>query len=597
MLRSILILSAGLLTAASQIGIGVRLLRWLRVSPPKVWEIPVGFLVGLQATALAVELLASARVGTHAFAALWIGETIVGAILFAREAEIPHGRLWAAAPRACRALLAVAGAALAINLLIALAPSTKIDEIYYHMLLPQRIAAGGEVRFYLEPWDAAILPQMTYQIAATPLHALKLGDAMNVVSWTLGLLLVFFPVKLLSSERRLTLGGCLISAGIAVGMYSAVQFVTGGSHAETDLAIVLCTIASCRASRLSAECGPRAFAVMISLTALAAASGKISALPLAVALMFWGLYRGLAPHEARERLRSVSLAVVPWIVFYLPIVAWTYVHSGAPFGPIYSWYFPNSIYDSGTTKQFFESIRQVNHLPLREFLSAAIVQFSPLIWIAALAMLVSRQIERIDRIAMAILLALQCALVALRLPTQVRFLSGFQFGLAIVFAVQAQTNWARFTRRNAIAAVSIVFLAPWLLMQAYYARPFVAVTTGIEPRTRFLEQYVAFYDDFAKLDQLLPQKSTLLIRGFRAGSFYAPRNAFQDLEDLPLNRAAYSLGPDCSDHARFSIHGRTEEVALGAPVFVDSMAVIKTYRTPGKAPVHGLVCVQPVLDR
>ena len=53
-----------------------------------------------------------------------------------------------------------------INLAVALAPSSKIDEIHYHMLVPKRIAADGTMNFYRLPIEAAIVPQMQYQISS-----------------------------------------------------------------------------------------------------------------------------------------------------------------------------------------------------------------------------------------------------------------------------------------------------------------------------------------------------------------------------------------------------------------------------------------------
>ena len=74
---------------------------------------------------------------------------------------------------------------------VAIVPSSKIDELYYHMLLPARIVADHGLRFYRLPIESAILPHMTYQIFAAPLHALGFPDAPNVVSWLLSLMPVW----------------------------------------------------------------------------------------------------------------------------------------------------------------------------------------------------------------------------------------------------------------------------------------------------------------------------------------------------------------------------------------------------------------------
>ena len=79
--------------------------------------------------------------------------------------------------------------ALATNLLIAVAPSTKIDELYYHMLVPSRIVSDQTLVF-LEPWPAAILPDMVFKLQAPPSTALGYPDAPNVVSWAISATLV-----------------------------------------------------------------------------------------------------------------------------------------------------------------------------------------------------------------------------------------------------------------------------------------------------------------------------------------------------------------------------------------------------------------------
>src|SRR5690348_3892803 len=63
------------------------------------------------------------------------------------------------------------------NLAVALAPSSKIDEIYYHMIVPKRIATDGTMNFYRLPIEAAIVPQMQYQISLSPAYALGAPEA------------------------------------------------------------------------------------------------------------------------------------------------------------------------------------------------------------------------------------------------------------------------------------------------------------------------------------------------------------------------------------------------------------------------------------
>src|SRR5207253_6660696 len=93
--------------------------------------------------------------------------------------------------------IAIVAAAVLMNALIALAPSTTIDELYYHMLMPSRIVADGALRFYREPFLSAIWPQMVYQISAAPTHAMGFPDSSNIVCWALSATLFWFAWRII----------------------------------------------------------------------------------------------------------------------------------------------------------------------------------------------------------------------------------------------------------------------------------------------------------------------------------------------------------------------------------------------------------------
>src|SRR5262249_6420118 len=115
--------------------------------------------------------------------------------------------------------IAIAGTATAINLLIALAPSTKIDELYYHMLVPSRFVLYGVLRFYREPLEGAIWPQMVYQISAAPAHAMGYPDAANVVSWGLSATLLWFAWRVIRGHARPVGWSALWIGTLCVGIY------------------------------------------------------------------------------------------------------------------------------------------------------------------------------------------------------------------------------------------------------------------------------------------------------------------------------------------------------------------------------------------
>src|SRR5262249_1958399 len=131
----------------------------------------------------------------------WILVVFGGATLFFRARMrpiIPFSKWnWTTLP-----IITVAGVAICTNLIIAIAPSTKIDELYYHMLMPSRIVTDGALHFYREPWPSAIWPHMIYQIASAPVHAIGYPDAANVVSWGLAVTLLCFAWQILRDHSK-----------------------------------------------------------------------------------------------------------------------------------------------------------------------------------------------------------------------------------------------------------------------------------------------------------------------------------------------------------------------------------------------------------
>src|SRR5208282_1573221 len=120
-----------------------------------------------------------------------MGAVVIGlaALLAFRKNPPPIPRLKIAI-HPDRWFVAVIVLACAINLLIAIAPSTKIDELHYHMLIPKRVLEDGELHLYRQPFEAAIFPQTAFQLGLTAEHAAGFPEAGNVVSWGLGIALI-----------------------------------------------------------------------------------------------------------------------------------------------------------------------------------------------------------------------------------------------------------------------------------------------------------------------------------------------------------------------------------------------------------------------
>jgi hypothetical protein len=212
--------------------------------------------------------------------------------------------------------MVIAGTALSINLLIALAPSTKIDDLYYHMLIPSRIVSDGALRFYREPWEGAIWPHMVYQISLAPIHALGYPDAGNVVSWGLSATLIWFAWRVIRVNAKNMLWPALWIGSLCVGIYPAVWHVDSSAHAMGDLAMAAAVVAFCSRERWLGALTPQAYAALLSVLLLCASTSKVSLLPLCAILLCvaaWRLLRSSQPLAVGQ----VTLAFAgPWVVLF-----------------------------------------------------------------------------------------------------------------------------------------------------------------------------------------------------------------------------------------------------------------------------------------
>jgi hypothetical protein len=449
------------------------------------------------------------------------------------------------------------------------------------MLLPARIVADHGLEFYRLPLESAIAPHMVYQIFAAPLHALGYPDAPNIVSWILGTMLVWSGWALLRQRgATATLSYCLVAA-IPAGAYPIVFHVTGGSHAFGDLSLAIAFVALATGEALLAACSAPVFALAMSLLTWSAASSKISLGPVAFAILLLGGYlawRSVKPGVSR--LPILGALAAPWLVFGMPLMLWTFIQSGSPLGPFLAGNFGPSVYDPGTFELFAEGTRLANRSPLNEVIFENLAGSSPLIWIGAMGALMSRLVPSQIRRWGAILLLGQLAIIAWLLPYHARFLGGLQFGLVLCFALYGAQQMTNLGRAASIAFA--VGLAPWIAGQLFYGQQFFRMATGLEDRDAFYRRYVAFYDDYVKLDRLLPKHAVLLVPDFRAPAVYAPRAMVFDPADIRPGRQVFlfsSEAPGAGD--RYGSYAPTERVYFNAE------ARHAVYRRPWVAPLTG----------
>jgi len=574
---------------------GVRNLTWY-------WKLALAALTGQAAVSLLVEIALLSGFGSAAVLRLlaWFfaGLAIVGHVFFFDSGT---GKTIGGIFRSDKIITAILLLAVFTNLVVALAPSTKIDELYYHMLVPKRIVEDGGLHFYLLPIESAIVPQMHYQVSLSVAHASGAPDAGNVLSWGYSVALLLFVIGFLTDatkQRRLSL---LCGSLCAVGIYATVWHTTGGAHALGDLATVVALAGILRPAILMDVLGPYRYAFLLSTAAALAASTKISLVPLSLVASMLIIVSAIRQKDAGTKfLNVIALALLPWIVLHLPLMIWTYVESGSFWGPVLA----NVLGHSPFPPSALRLTHQLQAFDLSTLIPNAryaIIGFSPVFFISiAWILWTALRGNKTSRLAAA-LLFFQGAIVAWKFHFDIRFLGGLEYVVVLAAvltfasgdaAENFSTAWRHLGHRLASSSRWILVLAgiPWLAFQIYYARPFAEVVSGLTPRSAFLERYVALTHDFEVLDRMLPRDAVLYISGGRWANFYAPRAVVLTPLDLRGRAPVFNLTP--SSEQEGEALDAPSPLICGETIYQNDHAVVETYRTPGENPAIGGIKVQ-----
>lgn len=460
-----------------------------------------------------------------------------------------------------------------INVFAAAAPSSKVDELYYHMLLPKRLIEDGGLVFYQIPWQAAVLPQMLYQMGCSVFHALRLPDAGNILS-----ICIAGEFLLLGFRLAYHKGGMLASwlaVGLASGVYGASWWVTSGAHALGDFASgALCLWVLFPESRKPFSRGQ--ILLLGGLFAALAIGTKVTLAPLilsAGALLVLGSdKRNLS---WKLVLENTFLFALPGLVYLGPIAVWTWIQSGSPLGPILAGWLGSSAYNVDYIKGVLHTATEVNQPSLKTFLYLALPTYPALYWIGwGLCLFLA---GKFLSVRIAILLIPQFLVILLLTHFDLRFLGGLPWALGILGAGLLGARLVEFGNiRRWVLAAGVVII-PWAGVQAYYLRPFCATSLGTTSREEFRTEYVAFWDDYKQLDELLPSDSAIT-SSLRLNAFYCPRKVYF-LEDADLVDPAVGIYYFADERQQCSPQG----FETGSILYQNPRAKAVVFRRPGVA--------------
>jgi hypothetical protein len=570
-----LVLLAGAFTIAGVLGVGNEIGRMLRL--PQPWLTTVGSIAALELLTLGVQTVAMAQIATRAvLITVWAVFSAVGSLLLLTRTSIPK-------KPSVSLTIAGTGAILLVNLAIALCPSTKADEVYYHMIVPSRIVQDGGLLFYREPMRSAIYPQMGFQIGFAPFHALGLPDGGNVVSWFFGALLVWFVYRIVFRYAESARWASIFAAATVAGLYTSVWHVTSGAHAIGDLAVTVAVVALYLMDDLVAAAGRRRTAATIGILAAAAASSKLLLLPFAAAILLIGAIR-IGP-------RYLPNVILPPLIFMGPLMIWTAVNAGSPLGPLLEGFTGRSPYLPNEVRSFLDEYVAGLRGPILQKLRNEAMNYSPVLWVAIAGFVFARRHIRVGPAIGVALLVIQIVVILGWNTYDARYLGGVHYALMILFAIFLTVEVRdRALSSRAIAIVASLLIVPWMLLQIAYAGQFLKFIAHLESRQEFYWRYVPFFGDFVALDHVLPRNAVLLALPFALDSIYAPRPIYYHPLDVPSGRPTYLLTYHPSGEADPPL-ALPADIALAEQVYENDDAVIATYRIPGKKSLHGSVRV------
>lgn len=507
-----LLLYASLQAAGGQLTCRMKLPHWSRGT--------VGVVLGVALFCSGTLWLGFLQAATVPVLGVWLGIWLVAGLPCAAIQLAGSWRRWCQQLSGWDLLLVLPALSL---LLTASVVSTKIDELYYHMLVPARIVLDSSLQFHPYPWQSA-LPQMFYQTGLAPLHAVDLPHAGNVLSACLAIQLASSVRALLRERGHSSFRAAIVGCLVLTGLHPAVWYMTSGAHALGDLCVATAVVLLTCEQRRTASVNSLALGLLLAIAALT----KVSAIPLAGGLCVWHL---VGQHDQRESLgRRMLSTAAPWVFFWLPLVVWTWEQSGSPFGPLLAGWFGPTIYELAPVQQAMSGSRATART-VHSGLLLEVTAFSATFWCLLAATL--RHHRRACPVAVVAFL-FQLLLVVCVLPLAQRFLGGAQIALVVLGGLvlqpgqrgsqlpESQTRpWCSTPWRRALLLAGML---PWLAGQLVYQIPFLQRAVNLTPHTQFTQRFVPFRDDLLELDRRLPDGARLLVTGVRPPSVYFPRD-------------------------------------------------------------------------
>ena len=342
-----------------------------------------------------------------------------------------------------------------IRLLISVIPSTKIDELHYHMLLPIRLISEKGLNFYNLPWEGAIWPHMQYQFIGAPFYAIGLPDSVNIISLGIFLTLLstlFFQLNKEINNKEITLW-CLVL--LSSGLHSLVDLTTNASNSLLLVSSFSSLLILCNPNKFLPSNNLKSFSLIFGLLSLGMIGSKISMMPILMVqtlVFFRTIYKVWGKNKIST---SIIYFALPLIIFFVPIVSFTWIKSGSPFGPLLSSLFSYK----GDMDPLISSVSgNIGYKGnLREVIFFCITKWTPIIWLSWL-FIFNKKIQNRAKSTFLIIITTQLLIIWLILPDLPRHLGGYQYvGILILFVEVVPKIFNKF--RKVFISIFLIFRA------------------------------------------------------------------------------------------------------------------------------------------
>ncbi|MAR84909.1 MAG: hypothetical protein CL869_01770 [Cytophagia bacterium] len=414
-----------------------------------------------------------------------------------------------------------------IRILLSIIPTTKIDELNYHMLLPLRIVSDKALIYYQFPWEGSIWPHMHYQIIGSPFYSLGIPDSLNILSLCIfiSFLLTVYNLVFIDTKNSYLGLWCIIL--ISSGLNVSVDIITNSSNSLLITSSTLALILISKPKRYLINTDLRTFSVFYGFLILSIVGSKISMVPISFVLFLFFIKIIHNLWSSEKITTGIIYFFIPLIIFYTPLLIYSWLMSGSPFGT-----FLNSFFTC--EKVLFDPFLEFSRGNLgyrgniKEILFLMFSRWSPIIWFSWL-IIPSKRIELHQKIVLLTIFIVQFFIICFFLPNKPRHFSGFQYAALIVIFIEI-LPYLYLKAKKVIFSIFLVFSIPWLILDIYYAFPLIK-KAFLDTET-FKQDYIFFYNDYKKLDKLIDEDAQLLIKGTRINSFHSPRKVFRNIIDI-----------------------------------------------------------------